>query len=126
MRIGISGQALGDVMSMAEIVKIGRRYGVREYEIWPVNAPGEGASYAARDVKVLAQLQRDEDVQIYTVTMGAAFDADSCRSESGYAKLLCEAVDAAAALGARVVNHYLYWLNMSEVYTHADKTGGRT
>ena len=119
MRIGISGQALGDVMSMAEIVKIGRRYGVREYEIWPVNAPGEGASYAARDVKTLVQLQRDEDVRIYTVTMGAAFDADSCRSESGYAKLLCEAIDAAAALDAKVVNHYLYWLNMSEVHDYA-------
>ena len=59
MRIGISGQALGDVMSMAEIVKIGRRYGVREYEIWPVNAPGEGASYAARDVKEPAKGVRD-------------------------------------------------------------------
>ena len=36
MKLGISGQALGEVMSFADIVKLGKKYGVTEYEIWPL------------------------------------------------------------------------------------------
>ena len=114
MRIGISGQALGDVMSFRQIVKMGKKYGVTEYEIWPVNAPGSGDGYARRDVREIEHVMKDEDVTVYTVTLGAAFSANACRSEAGYAKLLCEAIEAAAQLGARVVNHYLYHLNMAQ------------
>lgn len=119
MRIGISGQALGDVMSFREIVRLGKSYGVKEFEIWPVNAPGEGGSYGKRDIAEIARVQDGEGVSVYTVTMGAAFDADACRSAEGYADLLREAIDAAAALGARVVNHYLYHLNLGQAHDYA-------
>ncbi len=33
MKLGISGQALGDVMPFADIVGIGKKYGVTDYEI---------------------------------------------------------------------------------------------
>lgn len=46
MKLGISGQALGEVMSFADIVKLGKKYGVTEYEIWPCNA---GADWDYRE-----------------------------------------------------------------------------
>ena len=118
MKIGISGQALGDVMSFEEIVRLGKGYGVRMYEIWPSNAPGEGEGYGRRNVAELKRIQDGEDVEIYTVTLGAAFNWEACRTAEGYASLLCEAIDAAAELGAHAVNHYLYHINLSEVHDY--------
>ena len=42
MNLGISGQALGDVMDFEAIVDIGLKYGIRHYELWPCNVPGTG------------------------------------------------------------------------------------
>ena len=50
MKLGISGQALGGIMDFGGIVRIGLSYGIKDYEIWPNNAPGEGWGYLKRDV----------------------------------------------------------------------------
>ena len=50
MNLGISGQALGDVMDFEAIVDIGLKYGIRHYELWPCNVPGTGFGYRNRAV----------------------------------------------------------------------------
>lgn len=113
MRLGISGQALGDTMRFRDIVAIGKQFGIQDFEIWPANAPGEGEDYAARDVKEIARVADGEGIQIFCVTLGAAFDEASCRDAATYRKLLCGALDTAKLLGASVVNHYCYHIHLS-------------
>lgn len=105
MKLGISGQALGDVMSFADIVKIGKSYGVYDYEIWPCNA-GVDYDYAKGDLDTLKKIMLDEKISIYCVTLGAAFSPDAVSDPDTYAEYLIHAIDAAAELGASVVNHY--------------------
>ena len=49
---------------------------------------------------------RDEGVHICCVTLGAGFSAEAAADPGRYAEYLLHAVDAAAELGAPVVNHY--------------------
>lgn len=111
MKLGISGQALGDVMSMAEIVALGKRYGVEDFELWPVNAVGQGSGYDRRNVEDIAKICKDEQVRICCVTYNDAFEADVVADEELYAEGLCSAVRAADRLGAPCVNHYCYYIS---------------
>lgn len=113
MKLGISGQALGDVMSFGDIVKIGKKYGVRDYEIWPVNV-GAGNDYSVVELDGLKALIKTEDIKIHCVTLGCAFSAEAVKSPDIYGEYLMSAIDAAKELGATVVNHYCGEINPHE------------
>ena len=112
MRLGISGQALGSIMDFAEIVRIGISFGVREYEIWPVNTPGKGWGYLNRDITSVKKVAERENIRIGCVTIGDAFDSSIKTNCEGYVDALCSAIETAKELGAPVVNHYCYHINM--------------
>ncbi len=114
MKLGISGQALGGVMDFSQIVSMGKSYGVFDFEIWPVNAKGEGAGYLRRDVGEIRRVCEGEGVRIGCVTLGDAFDEAAVGDEAGYVAALCSAVEAAKILGAPVVNHYCYHISRDE------------
>ena len=99
MKLGISGQALGEVMSFADIVKLGKKYGVTEYEIWPCNA-GADWDYREGSLDDVKKTARDEGVHICCVTLGASFSAEAAADPGRYAEYLLHAVDAACAAGA--------------------------
>lgn len=105
MKLGISGQALGEVMSFADIVKLGKKYGIFDYEIWPCNA-GVTCDYAKGSLDALKKVMREEKVRICCVTQGAGFDPETASDPGLYAEYLIDAIDAAVELGAPVVNHY--------------------
>lgn len=114
MKLGISGQALGGVMRFEQIARMGKAYGVDDFEIWPVNAPGSGAGYGNRDVSEIRRVCDGEGARIGCVTMGDAFDAGAVADGAGYVKALCSAIEAAKALGAPVVNHYCFHISRDE------------
>ena len=114
MKLGISGQALGDVMSFGDIVKLGKKYGVTDYEIWPCNT-GVACDYAQGDLEGIQKVMRDEDVRIFCVTQGAGFSPEAVADPAVYAEYLIHAVDAAAELGAQVVNHYCGNISSSDL-----------
>ena len=114
MKLGISGQLLGGVMKFDQIARMGARYGVYDFEIWPSNAPGSGAGYAGRDVGEVARVADGEGVRIGCVTTGDAFDPAAVADCEGYVKALCSAVEAAKRLGAPVVNHYCFHISREE------------
>ncbi len=105
MKLGISGQALGDVMPFADIVGIGKKYGVTDYEIWPCNA-GVRHDYALADLAGLKSLMEREEISIYCVTQGSGFSPEAVKDPKVYVEYLLHAIDAAVFLGAKVVNHY--------------------
>lgn len=105
MKLGISGQALGETMPFADIVKMGKKYGVRDYEIWPCNA-GVEHDYALADLEGMKALLEQEQVRIFCVTQGSGFNPAAAADPEIYAMYLIHAIDAAVALGAKVVNHY--------------------
>lgn len=114
MNLGISGQALGDVMDFEAIVDIGLKYGIRHYELWPCNVPGTGFGYRDRDIEKVCEIIRRKDVVIDCVTMEAAFCKAAVESPEYYAELLMGAIDAAVTVGANLVNHYCYYINLEE------------
>ncbi len=118
MKLGISGQALGNVMRFDKIVQMGKKYGIFDYEIWPSNAPGDGEGYQTRNVKEVAHIIDGEGVKVYCVTTGAAFNAQACSTAENYTSILISAIDAAKELGASCVNHYCYHINLSEEHNY--------
>lgn len=113
MNLGISGQALGDVMSFADIVKLGKSCGVTHYEIWACNV-GAGNDYAQGNKEELLRVMREEQISVDCVTLGAAFDGSARKDAAVYSRYLCHAVDFAADIGAKVVNHYCFCISMGE------------
>lgn len=114
MNLGISGQALGDVMDFEAIVDIGLKYGISHFELWPCNVPGTGFGYRDRDISVIRRIMERKKIVIDCVTMEAAFCEQAVESPDYYADLLMGAIDAAVAVGAKLVNHYCYFINLEE------------
>lgn len=114
MKLGISGQALGDVMDFRSITEIASRYHIDHFELWPCNVPGEGFGYRNRDLKVITDLIQEKNITVDCVTLEAAFCEQAVASADTYADLLMGAVDAAVQVGAGLVNHYCYFINLDE------------
>jgi len=119
MRLAISGEGLGSVMSLPEILKVYRNVGVRAIELWPENAPVlPGKSlihkrlYENRDIWQAKELLEKAGVEVACVAFGAAFDKALAEDVALYARQLALAVEAAHILGAKLVNHYCYHLCM--------------
>ena len=114
MKLGISGQALGEVMAFEAIVDVAANYGISHFELWPCNVPGTGFGYRNRDIGVICDMIRRRGITIDCVTLEAAFCETAVESADAYADMLMGAIDAAVAVGAGLVNHYCYYINMDE------------
>lgn len=113
MKLGISGQALGNVMNFKQIIAVGKALDIYDFEIWPCNT-GDGAGYRPAAVKELARICDGEGVRVYCVTYDGAFDGGATRDAQLYSDKLMEALDAARELGAKAVNHYCYHISLGE------------
>lgn len=100
MKLGISGQALGEVMDFEAIVDVAARYGISHFELWPCNVPGTGFGYRDRDIEVICDIIRRRKITIDCVTLEAAFCEPAVESADAYVDMLMGTIDAAAAVGA--------------------------
>lgn len=114
MKLGISGQTLGEVADFESIVDIALKYGIRQLELWPCNVPGTGYGYRTRNIGMIRDVIKRKQVEICCVTMEAAFCEDAVESPELYIDLLKSAIDAAVEVGAPLVNHYCYYINREE------------
>jgi sugar phosphate isomerase/epimerase len=121
MRLGISGQALGEVKSLEEILLIMKSHNVDAIEIWPSNVPVTGGQvayqdsrYEGRDIAKVKDLTNKYGIKVACVTMPGAFDKGLSEDIEAYASALKYAVEAAYELGAKIVNHYCYYLSLEE------------
>ena len=76
--------------------------------------PGAGLVHRTEEIEKVCEIIRRKDVVIDCVTMEAAFCEAAVESPEYYAELLMGAVDAAVAVGANLVNHYCYYINLDE------------
>ncbi|MDD3278065.1 MAG: TIM barrel protein [Lachnospiraceae bacterium] len=114
LQLGISGQALGEVMEFEKIVELAAKYDIRHFELWPCNVPGTGFGYRDRDISVIQRIQKEKDIVIDCVTLEAAFCEQAVETPEYYTELLKGSIDAACAVGAKLVNHYCYFINLDE------------
>lgn len=114
MKLAINGQQLARTHSLARILDVLDRHEVDAIELWPWNIPGRGRGqedeqrYEKRDVAGAAELLRRRGIACACVTLGFRA-APICFASGGarnYTAALIGAVDAAATLGASVVNTY--------------------
>ncbi len=127
MKLAISGEALGSVMELGDILKIVKQNGVNAIEIWPENIPLEQGKalvhkrlYANRDIKKAKEILEREGVEVACVCFGAGFDHELAGNRELFAQELKRAVRIAKELGAKVVNHYCYYVAMEEDYPLAE------
>lgn len=121
MKLGISGQALGKVNDLEEILAILNKYDVKNIEIWPVNIPcadkskpaGE-SQYEGRDISKAKEILKKHGINVACVTMPGAFDRELSSDVKQYSESLKYTVEVAMELGAKVVNHYCYYLSLDE------------
>lgn len=114
VKLGISGQALGEVMDFEAIVDVAEKYDIKNFELWPCNVKGTGFGYRDRNIEEICEIVKRRGITIDCVTMEAAFCEQAVESADYYADLLMGAIDAAVAVGAKLVNHYCYFINLSE------------
>jgi len=119
VKIAVSGETPGKQYSLLEIAKMIRNYGAGAIELWPENVPaGAGQTvhrlYRNRDIGAARAILDEEGIKAACVAFGGAFDRQIAEDEPLYASELAGAVDAAKDLGAKYVNHYLYYLSMND------------
>lgn len=114
LTIGLTGQTIGEIMDFASVVRTGKKYGIKNYELWPINVPGEGLGYGNRNLESIQQVMEQEQITIDCVTQEAAFVYEAVQDPKGYIDIMKGAIDAASQLGAKLVNHYCYFINRSE------------
>lgn len=113
MKLAINGQQLSGTHSLAQILDVLDSHGVKAIELWPWNIPGGGTPeederFEQRDVAGAARLLKDRGFECACVTLGF-WAAPLCFAAGGgarYTEALMGAVDAAALLGAKLVNTY--------------------
>lgn len=113
MRLGVSGQLLARTHTLSEIVDILQGLDVDAIELWPHNIPGgetaeEQGRYERKAVAETRQLLADRGMAVACVTLGFGILGGCKEHGASYGTgALKGAVDAAAALGAPIVNCYL-------------------
>ncbi len=112
--LGLTGQALGEIADFSEICDKALQYGIRNLELWPLNVPGEGLGYRGRDIGAIQKIIEEKGISIACVTEEAAFVKEAVDDEALYKDILLGTIDAAEAVGAKVVNHYCYYINLEE------------
>ncbi len=124
MKLAISGEALGSSLPLEEILDIIKTNGVKALEIWPENIPVEDGKelihkrlYANRDVKKAKEILDAAGVETACVCFGAGFDEELAKNKKLFATELKRAVQVAHELGAKVVNHYCYYVAMGDEYS---------
>lgn len=124
MELAISGETLGSVLPLEKILEIIKGYGVTAIEIWPENIPVlEGKSlvhkrlYANRDIKRAKDILDAAGVKAACICFGAGFEKALAKDRELYASELKRAVQAAHELGAKVVNHYCYYVAMGDSFS---------
>jgi sugar phosphate isomerase/epimerase len=121
MRIAVSGETPGRNYDLRQICGYIRDYGASAMEIWPENIPAAKGKevihrlYKNRDLSAAARILDSAGVEVACVAFGAALDKDLAADRDLYAKELVRAVVTAAELGASLVNHYLYYLSMTDI-----------
>lgn len=113
MRLGVSGQLLSRTHSLSEIVDVLQSLDVEAIELWPRNIPGgegpeEEQRYEKKAIAATRRLLDERGMAVACVTLGFSILRNCEAAGAAYGTdALKGAVDAAAELGAPIVNCYL-------------------
>lgn len=113
MRLAVSGQLLAQSHALSEILDILQALDVDAIELWPHNIPGgnsleEKQRYERKEIAGTRQLLADRGMSVACVTLGFSVLGKCTEAGPDYGTdALKGAIDAAAALGAPLVNCYL-------------------
>jgi len=113
VQLALSAQLLARTHSLEEILDLLRSLGIDAVEIWPQNIPGKGtlepqAGYERKNLASARRVVEAYGMTVACVTLGGRA-VQRCMVDGPRVgtDALKGAVDAAATLGARVVNCYL-------------------
>lgn len=117
MKFAISGQSLGKIHNLKETLDLIKNWGIDAIEIWPCNiAPLSGSvsedTYENRDVEAAVKMLQQKKMQVSAVSFSGSFVAELVGDKEHYQQELIRAVETAHVLGAKVVNHYCYYLSL--------------
>jgi sugar phosphate isomerase/epimerase len=117
VKLGVSGQLLARTHTLSEIVDVLQSLDVHAIELWPRNVQGgegpeEEQRYEKKDIAGTRRLLDERGMAVACVTLGFGILRHCNERGASYGSdALKGAVDAAAALGAPIVNCYLAGLS---------------
>lgn len=118
MKLGVTGQVLGEKYSLSDTLKVIEGMGIEFMEIWPVNIGNNDVSYSdytKEQIKSAKETIDKSNVSVYCVSYPGAFHKEIASNIDKYAAELCDAVEVAHDLGAKYVNHYCYYLSLDSL-----------
>ena len=105
MKAAISGETLGSVMELDEILSLFQKNGIRFIEIWPENIPVKAGKtlihkrlYANRDVEQAKRILEKYQIEAACVCFGAGFDKELAEDPELFSRELERAVETAEDL----------------------------
>ena len=109
MKAAISGETLGSVMELDEILSLFQKNGIHFIEIWPENIPVKVGKtllhkrlYANRDVEQAKKILEKYQIKAACVCFGAGFDKELAKDPELFSRELERAVEIAYELGAKL------------------------
>jgi sugar phosphate isomerase/epimerase len=117
VKLGVSGQLLARTHTLSEIVDVLQSLDVHAIELWPRNVrggegPEEEQRYEKKEIAGTRRLLDERGMAVACVTLGFGILRHCEERGASYGSdALKGAVDAAAALGAPIVNCYLAGLS---------------
>ena len=130
MKLAVNGQQLARTYSLPEALEILTSFGVDAIELWPANVgaklgtalstPEQAERWEGRDLEATAALLNSRGFSVACVTLGfwAAPVCFASGGASAFTEALCGAVDAAVALGSKLVNCYSTGIPL-KLFAHA-------
>lgn len=113
MKLAVSGQLLMRSRSLPEIADLLRSLEVEAIELWPGNIPGgddpeQEQRYEQKEIAAARRILDERGMQVACLTLGFGLLGRCTEAGPDYGTTALKgAVDAAAALGAPLVNCYL-------------------
>ena len=109
MKLAISGQALGEIHNLEEILILLNKLGVKWIEIWPVNLK-KGLS-ETNNLEEEKRLLENYNIKVACVSVPDAFSPENIKNPKKYQTVFKNAIDIAVELKSTIVNSYFACFN---------------
>lgn len=111
MQLTMSGEVFSHAVSLAKALEITKSFEINFFELWPNNCDtlstsDNQMSYKNRDIQKARQHFKDASIEVACVAYGGAFNPKLVANEKVYVLEFIRAIEVAAELGAKYVNHY--------------------
>lgn len=112
MKLGLNCNTFSTSDNLEGVLKLANEFGIKYLEFWATNLEESPESinkfaFKGKDVRKARQMIADYGLQVCCVTFGCGLDRFFVNKPQLFADEFKRAIDIAAEMGAKVINHYV-------------------